>query len=147
MNIQQTAAVLALIALTDRRHIDEAVIRHWHDLIGDLPFHDACTAVKTHRRTTPEWLMPVHVRDGVHDAQDNREARFRRFPQPNTPSYDGDPADDRAYTEHCRRVALEHTLLRDAIRSGDIDEHAYDSYKTTGTWLTDWSSQRKAVTP
>lgn len=96
MTPQQTAAVLGLIAIVDNREQDEVTIRHWHDLIGDLDYDDACDAVRLHRRSSPDYLQPAHVIAGVKRirahrarlaARDSQEegyggpARFARTPE------------------------------------------------------------------
>lgn len=62
MQISETALIVGLIAEGDNRKIDKTTIVYWHDLIGDLPFQDTQQAVREHRRTTTEWLMPAHIR-------------------------------------------------------------------------------------
>lgn len=105
MEIQETAKVLALIRLGDNRQVDEAVVRHWHDLIGDLPVGDALEAVRSHRRGSTEWLTPAHVRAGV------RRVRGGRLALAGDPVPDVDPDDVAAY----QRRRLE---LRAQIASG-----------------------------
>lgn len=90
MNVQQTAALLALIAVVDRRHIDDPVVLHWHDLVADINFDDACEAVREHRRTSTEYLVPAHVRVGV------GRLRARRLDAAAPPDPPADVADDPA---------------------------------------------------
>lgn len=77
MNLRETGALVGLIAIGDNRQVDDAVVRHWHDLVGDLDFEDACDAVKAHRRESRTWLLPVDVRERVHTA---RRARLAAVP-------------------------------------------------------------------
>lgn len=61
MNYEEVGKVLAKIKIIDNRKVDEIVIREWHDIIGGLNFEDAIAAVKTHRQTSTDYLMPAHV--------------------------------------------------------------------------------------
>lgn len=98
MNIAETAKVLTLIQLVDRRHVDETTIAAWHDLIGDLDFTDACEAVRAHRRASTDYLLPAHVRAGVRVI---RGARLARHPDPLP---DVDPDDIQAYQVRRRQM-------------------------------------------
>jgi hypothetical protein len=67
----QTALILAKIAMGDNRRLDPddavetPILDYWHEQIGDLDVRDCLAAVAEHRRSSGEYLMPVHVRDGV----------------------------------------------------------------------------------
>lgn len=98
MNIAETAKVLTLAAAVDRRLVDEVTIAAWHDLIGHLDFTDACEAVRVHRRTSVEYLLPAHVVAGVRDI---RRARIAASPPP-LPGVD--PDDVAAYQAARRRL-------------------------------------------
>lgn len=69
MNIEQTATLLAEIQLIDNRRVDEEVLVSWHELIGDLDAAQAREAVMLHRRESPAWLTPAHVRANVERMQ------------------------------------------------------------------------------
>lgn len=62
MNIEQTAAVLAKAAAIDNRGQSDAAILAWYEVIGDLDYQDAMAAVSEHRRSSDEYLMPIHIR-------------------------------------------------------------------------------------
>lgn len=98
----ETAALLSLIALVDRRVVDEATVRHWHDLVGDLDFDDACDAVRAHRRGSTDWLQPAHVIAGVRSIRGRRLAAV-----PDLQLVDGlDPDDPQYFTRlRARRAA------------------------------------------
>lgn len=98
MRIAETAKVLTLIAVVDRRAVDEVTIAAWHDLIGHLPFDDACEAVRRHRRTSTEYLLPAHVVAGVRDL---RRGRLAAHPDPLP---DVDPDDVAAYQSRRRQL-------------------------------------------
>lgn len=74
MNVTETTQIVARIALADNRKVDAAVIRHWHDLIGDLEFPDALDAVRDHYKSSDAYLMPVHIVGRV------KAARAKRIP-------------------------------------------------------------------
>lgn len=65
MNIEQTATLLAEIQMIDNRRVDEEVLLQWHELVGDLEHAMAREAVMLHRRESPVWLTPAHVRANV----------------------------------------------------------------------------------
>lgn len=102
MNVTETAKVLGLAAVVDNRVVDQATIAAWHDLIGALDFTDACEAVRTHRRTSTEYLLPAHVIAGVRGI---RAIRLAAHPDPLP---DVDPDDVAAYQTRRRylRAAL-----------------------------------------
>lgn len=65
MTKSQVVALLAFITAYDRRTTSEIDDEAWYLAVGDLDFEDAKTAVAEHFRRSKDWLMPVHVRDGV----------------------------------------------------------------------------------
>ena len=66
MNVTQTSALLAEVQVIDNRRVDEATLRYWHGLIGDLGYAEASEAVLMHRRERPGvYLEPGHVRANV----------------------------------------------------------------------------------
>lgn len=73
MTREQTAALLALIAVCDRRSVGVPEIAAWHQLLGEVDYDDACEAVRRHFRGSRDYLMPVHVVDGA--AEIDRERR------------------------------------------------------------------------
>jgi hypothetical protein len=77
MNLEQTALVLTKAQLIDSRVIDKLVLQEWHDLIGDLDFDDAIAAVRAHRISSTDYLMPAHVVQGVAAIEKARNGRVR----------------------------------------------------------------------
>lgn len=76
MNRSETALLLAKIAVVDNRRLDPddadvsspaatPIISTWHELIGHLQFSDCAAAVADHRRSSHEYLTPIHVIEGV----------------------------------------------------------------------------------
>lgn len=62
MNLTETAALLAIVAAYDRRHLGEADVIAWHGAIGDLSFDSCRDAAVKHYSSETVWLMPGHVR-------------------------------------------------------------------------------------
>lgn len=75
---QETARVLAKIQLGDNRQVDHLVLDEWHDTIGHLDFDDAIAAVKLHRQSSTDWLMPAHVISGARRVKSDRASEARR---------------------------------------------------------------------
>ncbi len=65
MNIRETGELLTLIQVVDNRRVDEAVLLTWQDLLDDVDLAVAREAVRLHRRETPAWITPAHVRANV----------------------------------------------------------------------------------
>lgn len=97
MTRAETALLLGLCASFDSRTVGEADTLAWHDVLGDLPLHDAKTAVKAHYANTRDWIMPADVRAGVkrlrRDRVEHADVKF----EPTC-----DPDDPRAYIRQLR---------------------------------------------
>lgn len=72
MQLLQVGELLARIAVGDNRQVDHATIAMWHEVVSDLDFTDACEAVRRHRMTSADYLLPVHVRAGVKRIREER---------------------------------------------------------------------------
>lgn len=60
------AALLAYAAATDNRTVTEEAARAWADILDDhVTLNDGKQAIIAHRRTSNEYLMPIHVNAGV----------------------------------------------------------------------------------
>lgn len=77
MDLMETARVVGKIQLGDNRHVDDLVIREWHDTIGHLTFEDAINAVTMHRQESTAYLMPSHVIAGARRLAQERAMRQR----------------------------------------------------------------------
>lgn len=87
MTIEEAAQLLTKIAGIDNRNFGKSTIREWWLLFGGagpdgIPFADACTAVDQHRITSTEYLMPVHVIQGVKRIRRDRLERSLTAPPP-----------------------------------------------------------------
>lgn len=76
MNFDDTARLLAQIAVVDSRPANRDVALYWAEILRDVDFRDASQAVLEHRRSSTEYLQPAHIFQGV---QAIREARWRAF--------------------------------------------------------------------
>lgn len=74
MNRNEVIDLLTIIAAVDNRQVGQITVEAWLDAIGDLAFTDCREAVRQHRRTSTEWLMPAHVRDLVQRVVDHRQS-------------------------------------------------------------------------
>lgn len=98
MNPQETAQVVAEIALYDNREVDPAVIAGWHRMIGDLDFADARAAVIRHFRDSAEYLKPAHVRGLV------KVIRADRLRNSDLAVPPADPSDEAGYRRALRGI-------------------------------------------
>jgi hypothetical protein len=75
MQFAETSDLLTLIASVDNRRVGDEVVIAWQEILNDLPYDDCRAAVVAHRRTSPEYLMPVHIRRLAEDyARERRRA-------------------------------------------------------------------------
>ena len=61
MNVEEVSRVVAKVKLGDNREVNELVILEWWDSIGDLAFDEAIEAVRMHRKTSTDYLLPAHI--------------------------------------------------------------------------------------
>jgi hypothetical protein len=60
------AALLAYAAATDNREVTEEAARAWADVLDDVVTPaDGKAAIIAHRRSSTDYLMPIHVNAGV----------------------------------------------------------------------------------
>jgi hypothetical protein len=76
MDLDEVSELLALAALTDGRNVDDPVLEWWHELLAETDFLDAREVLKKHYRASTEYLMPVHIVQGVRELE---AERFRLF--------------------------------------------------------------------
>ena len=122
MNIIEIGKLLAAIGAVDRRQeAGKAEILAWHDLLKDVDYRDAETAVRTHRIESTDWLTPTHVIKGVKRIRRERLQRVRVEPNdvPGVTSRD------------------EQRALVKAIADGRMDEAGAREYAASGRslWL------------
>lgn len=105
MNRSQTALLLGLAAAYDRRTIGEADVEAWHDVLGDISFADAKTAVKDHYRESNDWIMPAMIRKAVRKI---RADRINKAPQVDPPA-DMTPVETIEWLRTTRRAIADGT--------------------------------------
>lgn len=69
MNKIETSKLLALASLVDNRTITPETVSMWHSILYDITFEEASDAMTEHFRTNPAYLMPVHLRTIVSEAE------------------------------------------------------------------------------
>jgi hypothetical protein len=71
------AVLLAYAAATDNRIITEEAARAWADVLDDhVTPADGKAAIIAHRRTSTDYLMPIHVNAGVRAIRRGRTERI-----------------------------------------------------------------------
>lgn len=105
MNRAEAAHLLALCSAFDNRTIGDADVLAWADVLADVPFIDAKTAVKAFYGRETRRVMPADVKAGVRlirrDRLDRADASFR---------YLGDPDDT---DEYARQLAAHRRAIGD----------------------------------
>jgi hypothetical protein len=62
MTLQETAAILAMIAAVDsRRSFGEIDVTAWHAFVRDFTFDDARDAVIAHYKESPHSILPTDI--------------------------------------------------------------------------------------
>lgn len=75
MTLAEAGQLLALAAAYDSRKPDRARLVAWHDALTGLDPDDCAQAVRSHYRTSTEFVMPGHIRRLVIAAANDRAAR------------------------------------------------------------------------
>lgn len=65
MNKLETSQALALAQAYDRRTVGEMDVLAWQKVLGELVYGDVVQAITDWYGNTAEWIMPVHIRQGV----------------------------------------------------------------------------------
>lgn len=81
MNIQETGRVLAKAAAIDNRDVGEMAVLAWHEALEDIDYMPALRAVTEHRRTSDEYLLPIHIRRIVSEQRKADDETDRRTSQ------------------------------------------------------------------
>lgn len=61
MSLQQVGQLLTLIALNDNRTWTPETALSWHEILGDLDYDAAVSAMYAHFRESSDFLMPAHI--------------------------------------------------------------------------------------
>ncbi|MFC9973596.1 hypothetical protein ACFVH6_22145 [Spirillospora sp. NPDC127200] len=112
MNVEETAKVVAEIALYDNRESDPATVAAWHRVIGDLDYDETLAAVVGHFRDSTEYLKPAHIRQRVKAARAARITAAGTLAQ-HQALHGAEPATEADYRRALREIQA---------RIGDGDE-------------------------
>lgn len=61
MNRQQVAQLLNLASANDNRIVTDAAMKTWFEILGDLDYDAAVSAMYAHFRESTDYLMPAHI--------------------------------------------------------------------------------------
>lgn len=75
MNRAETGRLLTKAAMIDNREVTPALVAAWHELLEDVDYADAVQALKHHRATSTEYLVPAHILAGVRRIRADRLER------------------------------------------------------------------------
>lgn len=65
MKKSEVAKLLAIVSAFDNRRVEAEHVEAWFAVVGEFDFSDAAEAVREHLRSSHEWLMPVHIVEGI----------------------------------------------------------------------------------
>lgn len=110
------AALLAYAAATDNREVNESAAAAWADILDEhVNLADGKQAIIAHRRTSTDYLMPIHVNAGVRAI---RKARTDTIADTEVPpaALDEHPARALAWTREYRRAIGDGELPEVAVK-------------------------------
>lgn len=61
MTLQQVGQLLTLVAMNDNRAWTPETALVWHEILGDLDYDAAVSAMYAHFRESTDYLMPAHI--------------------------------------------------------------------------------------
>lgn len=76
MTRDEVIELLSFAQAIDRRNVGDAETAAWSVMLADTDATDAATVVRKHFQTSTEWLMPVHIVQGVRDLERARLDAF-----------------------------------------------------------------------
>lgn len=106
MTPAETAQLLAKVQLGDNRQVDALTVREWHDTLGHLDLADAIEAVRRHRQTSLEYLMPAHVIAGARRVREQAATEARKHRQLESRRVDDELQQQPSTREHVWRAML-----------------------------------------
>jgi hypothetical protein len=119
MNHGDTARVLAKAAAFDQRTVGEPDVLAWQEVLADIDFADALTAVSRHYAEHTERIMPAHVRRlALQIDRDRRRALREASERDAQLAIEADPS-RRDRSADVRALIAE---LRDRLPDGDPDK-------------------------
>lgn len=136
MTPADAAELLTIAAAFDRRKIGRADALAWSDALEGLNPRDCADAIRAHFRESTDYLMPVHVRQGVKKIRADRLARYGR----NEPDYDGNDVAGglAAIRAHNQRIAAGEITeppkaITDGPRKADVQKLIEDALNGKAT--------------
>jgi hypothetical protein len=72
MTPDEVVELLSFAQAIDRRNVGDAETAAWSAMLADTDAADAALVVRKHFQTSTEWLMPVHIVQGVKDLRGAR---------------------------------------------------------------------------
>jgi hypothetical protein len=98
------AALLAYAAATDNREVTEEAARAWADVLDDtVTLRDGKAAIIAHRRSSTDYLMPIHVNTEVRRIRRTRTDAIAADEIPPA-ALDHEPARALTWTREYRRA-------------------------------------------
>jgi hypothetical protein len=82
MDKHQMIDLLSMVAAFDKRKVGQTEVEAWFMAVGKLNLDDARQAVAEHFATSTDYLMPVHVAQGVKRIRADRLDRAPAMPPP-----------------------------------------------------------------
>lgn len=112
MNRKETAHLLGVIALSDRRELSDELTKLWHAILANIDINDALAAVLKHRAESTEWLQAAHI---------VRAVRAERAKRIETANLVYEPNDEETARDFCLRLAAMNRAAADGtIAAGPI---------------------------
>lgn len=100
----EAIALLTIASGFDNRKPDRDTARMWAEALADIDYDDARAVVVSHFQHSTEWLMPVHIINGVRKLETDRLAALPNLyelepPERVTALIDDDEAFNAAYLD------------------------------------------------
>jgi hypothetical protein len=73
----EVAKLLTRASAVDNRILSEATVEAWHELLWSVDYELAVLAVNEHFKTSTDYLLPVHIVQGVKVQRDRRDRQAR----------------------------------------------------------------------
>lgn len=81
MNLQETAATLAVIGSIDNREPSQVAAQAWHECLAEIPYGEAREAVRLFRQETKGYIEPADVIAIVRREREKRSREGRKLRQ------------------------------------------------------------------
>jgi len=146
MTPEETAKVLAEIALYDNRRVDAPTVAAWHRIIGKLDYADAHAAVVAHFSESSDWVQPRHIIEQAKRIRSARQAPGAGYgPDAPPPELADRPMDYAAVLRRIQQLAGGAGMPFRALEGGGRRGGPSDEYKRARDGLSARRSAREAV--